>query len=152
MGAPTGWKTNRSKTIFASALKAYVCYPSVHSQLNNDIAFSDPLLDSIQHITRFAAMSNFQSIPTDCPQRYSCDFFFCLCGAVKCRGESTSSSPFSDLLSERRGWLGDAQLSAESNIHNFFMAPAYTSFIQQIQDAQVAKNLSNDSLLSLVST
>ena len=51
-------------------------------------------------------MSNYQSIPTDCPQR------------------------------ERRGWLGDAQLSCETNMHNFDMAAAYTSFIQQIGDAQ----------------
>ena len=53
------------------------------------ITFSDPMLDAVQHITRAAAMSNFQSIPTDCPQR------------------------------ERRGWLGDAQLSTETNMHNF---------------------------------
>jgi hypothetical protein len=38
---------------------------------------------------------------------------------------------------ERRGWLGDAQLSCETNIHNFFMAAPYTSFVQQIDDAQV---------------
>lgn len=38
-------------------------------EMNNDIGFSDPVLDGIQHITRTAAMSNFQSIPTDCPQR-----------------------------------------------------------------------------------
>ena len=51
-------------------------------------------------------MSNFQSIPTDCPQR------------------------------ERRGWLGDAQLSAETNFHNFDMSASYTSFIQGINDSQ----------------
>ena len=70
------------------------------------VSFSDPLLTSVQHITRTAAMSNFQSIPTDCPQR------------------------------ERRGWLGDAQLSAETNMHNFDMGAPYTSFIQQIGDSQ----------------
>jgi hypothetical protein len=57
-----------------------------------DVSFSDPMLTAVQHITRTAAMSNFQSIPTDCPQR------------------------------ERRGWLGDAQLSTETNFHNFDMA------------------------------
>ena len=75
-------------------------------ELIGQIAFSDPLLTAVQHITRTAAMSNFQSIPTDCPQR------------------------------ERRGWLGDAQLSAETNMHNFDMGAPYTSFVQQIFDAQ----------------
>ena len=69
------------------------------------ISFSDPMLDAVQHITRTAAMSNFQSIPTDCPQR------------------------------ERRGWLGDAQLSAETNMHNFDMAAPYTAFVEQIDDS-----------------
>ncbi|EGD77258.1 hypothetical protein PTSG_12712 [Salpingoeca rosetta] len=75
-------------------------------ELVGDISFSDPNLDSVQHITRAASMSNYQSIPTDCPQR------------------------------ERRGWLGDAQLSSETTIHNFFMAAPYTSFVSQINDAQ----------------
>jgi len=74
--------------------------------LVGSIAFSDPMLTAVQRITRAAAMSNFQSIPTDCPQR------------------------------ERRGWLGDAQLSAETNIYNFDMAGPYTSFVQQIEDSQ----------------
>ena len=75
-------------------------------RLQGQIGFADPLLTAVQHITRTAAMSNFQSIPTDCPQR------------------------------ERRGWLGDAQLSCETNMHNFDMGAAYTSFVQQIGDAQ----------------
>lgn len=32
------------------------------------VSFSDPLLNSIQHMTRASAMSNFQNVPTDCPQ------------------------------------------------------------------------------------
>lgn len=51
-------------------------------------------------------MSRQRSVPTDCPQR------------------------------ERRGWLGDAQLATETNLYNFGMAGAYTSFVQQIDDAQ----------------
>eukprot|EP00750_Incisomonas_marina_P020197 INCI3819.1.p1 GENE.INCI3819.1~~INCI3819.1.p1 ORF type:complete len:646 (+),score=85.21 INCI3819.1:1504-3441(+) len=70
------------------------------------VRFSDPNLDGVQHITRTAAMSNFQSIPTDCPQR------------------------------ERRGWLGDAQLSSETNVYNFNMAGAYSNFVALINDAQ----------------
>ena len=74
--------------------------------LIGEISFSDPNLNAVQQITRMAAMSNFQSIPTDCPQR------------------------------ERRGWLGDAQLSSRTNTFNFGMAGAYTHFVGQIQDAQ----------------
>lgn len=75
-------------------------------ELIGDISFSDPNLDAVQHITRAAAMSNYVSIPTDCPQR------------------------------ERRGWLGDAQLSSRTNTFNFAMAGPYSSFVQQIADAQ----------------
>ena len=75
-------------------------------EMTGGISFSDPLLTAVQRITRTAAMSNYQSIPTDCPQR------------------------------ERRGWLGDAQLSCETNLHNFDMGAPYTSFIQQIADSQ----------------
>lgn len=49
----------------------------------------------------------FTSIPTDCPQR------------------------------ERRGWLGDAQLSAETTLNNFDMGAPYTKFLRDIRDAQV---------------
>jgi alpha-L-rhamnosidase len=80
----------------------------VHTDLEpiGQVSFSDPLLNSVQHITRASALSNFQSIPTDCPQR------------------------------ERRGWLGDAQLAAETLFHNFDVGAAYTSFILQIHDSQ----------------
>ena len=64
------------------------------------------LLNKIQHMTRYASLSNYINIPTDCPQR------------------------------ERRGWLGDAQLSALTTIHNFDMAAAYTKYIRDIQDSQ----------------
>lgn len=60
-------------------------------EMAGSVGFSDPNLNGVQHITRYASLSNFQMIPTDCPQR------------------------------ERRGWLGDAQLSAETTIHNFDM-------------------------------
>jgi len=82
--------------------------------LIGDISFSDPNLNAVQHITRMAAMSNFMSIPTDCPQR------------------------------ERRGWLGDAQLSSRTNTFNFGMAGAYTHFVGQIQDAQTDDGATQD--------
>eukprot|EP00698_Gefionella_okellyi_P008493 TRINITY_DN2105_c0_g1_i1.p1 TRINITY_DN2105_c0_g1~~TRINITY_DN2105_c0_g1_i1.p1 ORF type:complete len:1115 (+),score=230.55 TRINITY_DN2105_c0_g1_i1:139-3483(+) len=81
----------------------------VHSDLDytGSIIFGEhTLLNKIQAATRFAALSNFIDIPTDCPQR------------------------------ERRGWMGDAQLSAETDIHNFDMAGAYTKFLQDIKDSQ----------------
>ena len=68
------------------------------------IEFSDKMLNAVQAITRATAQSNYQFVPSDCPQR------------------------------ERRGWLGDAQLSAETNMYNFDMAAAYTTFVMQIDD------------------
>jgi|EP01046_Picozoa_sp_COSAG06_P001110 alpha-L-rhamnosidase len=38
-------------------------------ELSGDIEFSAPLLNSVQHAARSSALSNFQSIPSDCPQR-----------------------------------------------------------------------------------
>ena len=70
------------------------------------IVLSDGLLNAIQRNTRASARSNFQHISTDCPQR------------------------------ERRGWLGDAQISAETQLHMFDMAAAYTAFVRSISDAQ----------------
>jgi hypothetical protein len=49
-----------------------------------------------QHLHRYAALSNLMDVPTDCPQR------------------------------ERRGWLGDAQLAAETEIANFDIAALHT--------------------------
>jgi alpha-L-rhamnosidase len=83
----------------------------VHTAVDEEssIVFSEDhnILNGAQHITRFASLSNFISIPTDCPQR------------------------------ERRGWLGDAQLSAEFTIHNFDMAASYTKFLRDINDTQL---------------
>jgi alpha-L-rhamnosidase len=75
-------------------------------ELTGDIEFSAPLLNSVQHAARASALSNFQSIPSDCPQR------------------------------ERRGWLGDSQLAAEALFHNFDVSAALSAFVQQIDDAQ----------------
>ena len=56
----------------------------IHTELQKSGSFasSSPLLNKIQHATRFAGMSNAMDIPTDCPQR------------------------------EKRGWLGDARKAA----------------------------------------
>jgi len=78
-----------------------------HSALpeQSQIFTSDSLLNRIQQATRMSSLSNFLNIPSDCPQR------------------------------ERRGWLGDAQIAAETNLHNFDMGQAYTKFSQDIQDS-----------------
>lgn len=75
--------------------------------LTGQVVFGEnELLNAVQHATRYASLSNYENIPTDCPQR------------------------------ERRGWLGDAQLSHLTTIHNFDMAAAYTKFLRDIQDSQ----------------
>ncbi len=70
------------------------------------LATSNALLNRIQSATRLASISNLMGVPTDCPQR------------------------------ERRGWLGDAQLTHESVLHNFEYAAAMTSWVRDFADAQ----------------
>ena len=80
----------------------------IHSNVEQTGAFNtdNDLLNNIQHCTRYASLSNLMDVPTDCPQR------------------------------ERRGWLGDAQLSAETTISNFDMAGFYTKWLRDIRDSQ----------------
>jgi len=111
--------------------------PNIYTHAHNFVVIALPetgqvttandVINSVQHITRYASLSNFVNIPTDCPQR------------------------------ERRGWMGDAQLSAETTIHNWDMGQgilspsmmcsikcifyaAYTKFLLDIQDAQSFAN------------
>ena len=83
----------------------------IHADIPQSGAFSTDSvgLNSIYHATRFAALSNLMDIPTDCPQR------------------------------ERRGWLGDAQLSCETNIYGQDMAAFYTKWMFDVQDTQDAQ-------------
>lgn len=85
----------------------------IHSDLPQSGEFSSsiPLLNQVQHATRYASLSNIQNIPTDCPQR------------------------------ERRGWLGDAQLSFNTVIHNFDGGAFYTKWLKDFTDSQVYNNL-----------
>ena len=66
----------------------------VHADLAPTGAFasSSALLNKVQHATRFAALSNLQQSPTDCPTR------------------------------EKHGYLGDGGLAAETEVLNFDMA------------------------------
>ena len=80
----------------------------IHSDVpqTGSLTTDNHAINAIQHATRFASLSNLMDIPTDCPQR------------------------------ERRGWLGDAQLSCETTIHNFDMAAFYTKWMRDIRDSQ----------------
>jgi alpha-L-rhamnosidase len=84
----------------------------VHSDVpqSGEFLSSSSLLNAIQHATRYASWSNLMDIPTDCPQR------------------------------ERRGWLGDAQLSFETVIHNVDGGAFYAKWLQDFIDAQVYDN------------
>ena len=70
-------------------------------------AASHPLLNQIQKIIRWGQSTNLHSVPTDCDQR-----------------------------SERQGWMGDAQVTAEEAMLNFDMAAFYTNFVRDIHDIQ----------------
>lgn len=84
----------------------------VHSDFlqAGEFSSSDARLNAIQHATRYASWSNWMDIPTDCPQR------------------------------ERRGWLGDAQLSFETVISNIDGGAVYTKWISDLVDTQVYDN------------
>eukprot|EP00054_Salpingoeca_dolichothecata_P020027 m.125506 g.125506 ORF g.125506 m.125506 type:complete len:844 (-) comp23469_c0_seq1:163-2694(-) len=96
------------------ALRFDVVAHFVHTDLpiTGSISFGNPLLNQIQRGLIYSALSNFQNVPTDCPQR------------------------------ERHGWLGDAHISAEANIYNLdpSLAAAYTKWLRDIADAQNTRN------------
>jgi len=81
----------------------------VHSSVDTTGTFvcSNSLLNQIQHNIIWGQLSNLMSIPTDCPQR-----------------------------DERMGWMGDAQLSAEEAIYNFWMPEFYEKWVNDIKIAQ----------------
>ena len=79
-----------------------------------EFSSSNGVLNAIQHATRFASWSNLQDIPTDCPQR------------------------------ERYGWLGDAQLSFETVIHNAEMGAFYSKWLRDFIDVQIYDNATLD--------
>lgn len=65
------------------------------------------VLAKIHAMTQASQSSNLWSIPTDCPQR------------------------------ERRGWMGDAQASADEANMNFDMQSFYMEFLNKIRDDQL---------------
>jgi alpha-L-rhamnosidase len=81
----------------------------VHTALEprGSFACSNELLNQIHRNSLWGFRTNFHSVPTDCCQR-----------------------------DERQGWMGDAHMTADMGLYNFDMPPAYTKFLQDIQDAQ----------------
>jgi alpha-L-rhamnosidase len=65
------------------------------------------MLNRVHQNIIWGQLSNFMSIPTDCPQR-----------------------------DERMGWLGDAQLTAEEACFNFDMSLFYGKYVADIEAAQ----------------
>lgn len=68
-------------------------------------ACSNPILNKIQDATQWAYISNFYSVPTDCPTR------------------------------EKNGWMGDAQLAAETGLYNYSSGLNYAKWVRDIQDS-----------------
>lgn len=68
---------------------------------------SSELVNQIHHIIWWGQLSNYMSMPTDCPQR-----------------------------DERMGWMGDAQLTVEEALYNFDMSLAYEKYLEDIRVCQ----------------
>ncbi len=82
----------------------------VHSDVEpvGGIVTSCDLVNSVHSLVVWSLKSNLMSIPTDCPQR-----------------------------DERHGWGGDAQLTAEAAILNFWMPGFYEKWLEDWADAQL---------------
>lgn len=80
----------------------------VHTDLKTVGTFScsDELLNRIHSACRWSTLTNFHSIPTDCPHR------------------------------EQNGWTGDALFSAEQSLMNFDMTEAYRKWLFDFHDVQ----------------
>lgn len=81
----------------------------VHTDFDSlgDFTCSDSLINQIHSNSRWGYRTNWHSIPTDCPQR-----------------------------DERQGWMADGHMTADMGFYNFDVAPAYTKWLQDMQDAQ----------------
>ena len=63
--------------------------------------------NAIQHAVLWSQKSNLMGLPTDCPQR-----------------------------DERKGWMGDAALSAEEALYNYDMGALYSKWLEEMVDDQ----------------
>lgn len=104
--------------IEVSGLDYPLAYDQLHAvELHSDVkqhssvAFSEgvDLLNRLQKAVVWGSKSNLMSVPTDCPQR-----------------------------DERRGWMGDAGLTAELVMYNFGMGALLSHWLNLIEDDQLA--------------
>ncbi len=68
---------------------------------------SNPMLNRLASNIRWTQYANMMSVPTDCPQR-----------------------------DERLGWMGDAQIFAQTGVFNLDMAAFFSKWARDIRDAQ----------------
>jgi alpha-L-rhamnosidase len=87
-----------------------ICARCVHTDIDKfgNFECSNEMLNKIHHLCIWATKTNFHSIPTDCPSR------------------------------EKRGWTGDAVMSAEQSLFNFDMNAFYTKWLRDFVDCQRA--------------
>jgi alpha-L-rhamnosidase len=74
--------------------------------VRGEFACSNPLLNKIHDLVRWSTVSNYHSVPTDCPHR------------------------------EKNGWTGDALVSADQFLYNYDMTAALKKWMRDIHDAQ----------------
>jgi alpha-L-rhamnosidase len=80
----------------------------IHTDLEiiGEFECSDDMLNKIHMAARRSTLTNFHSIPTDCPHR------------------------------EQNGWTGDALISAQQALMNYDMKPAYKKWLNDFKDVQ----------------
>lgn len=71
-----------------------------------DAPLNSRILAAVQHSILWSARSNFQSIPSDCPNR------------------------------EKRGWMGDAAVANRALMWNFDLQAAYRAWLRSMADSQ----------------
>jgi alpha-L-rhamnosidase len=79
------------------------------SPIVGELQTSDKSVNKLWENIRYTQWGNLISVPTDCPQR-----------------------------DEREGWMGDAQVFAQTAIYNLDMAGFYTKWMRDIRDDQLA--------------
>lgn len=82
------------------------CVMHTDLPVRGEFTCSSDLLNRIQQAARWSTLTNYHSIPTDCPHR------------------------------EKNGWTGDASLSSEQVLLNFDPVAAYRKWMQDFLDIQ----------------
>ena len=109
---PTGFRYAEITGLTSGSLDASdIVAIEVHTALEQTghAEFESDLFNRIQHNVVWGHKANVMSVPTDCNQR-----------------------------DERRGWMGDAALIAESCTYNFQPGAFYTAWLNQVRDDQAS--------------